>query len=119
MLRTMSWPAAALAVLASIAPCQTFERNLPDEPGLYTALDVALDAGGNTWVVGWQLRQIVKLDPNGDEVVRVGPQFRYSGTGLDTFQNPMAIEVGPFGDVYVADGSRIWRFDGQGSFLGV
>ncbi len=70
----------ALAMTAGL-PAQTFVRKIPELPALHTAMDVAVDSAGDIWVACWQINQIVKLSPTGQELARVGPVFRSGSSG--------------------------------------
>ncbi|HLC29872.1 MAG TPA: flippase activity-associated protein Agl23, partial [Dehalococcoidia bacterium] len=84
--------------------------------GLLSPKDVAVDAQGNFYVVDSEAASVVKFDPSGRVLARVGR----SGSGDGEFNQPWGIAVDRSGNVYVADtwNHRIQKFDAGLKFLG-
>lgn len=106
----------ALAMTAGLS-AQTFVRKIPELPALHTAMDVAVDSAGDIWVACWQINQIVKLSPTGQELARVGPVFRSGSSGPSSFGTIFSIATAPGGHVYAVSGLYVSRFDSSGNFV--
>jgi uncharacterized protein (TIGR03663 family) len=76
---------------------------------------LAVDSGGNLFVVDSKNNRIQKLAPDGRSLAVWGKE----GTGPGDFKDPCGIAVAPDGSVYVADtwNHRVQKFDGNGRFL--
>ena len=61
--------------------------------------DLAIDAGGNIYVLDYDLDRLDILDPSGIEVSSIGS----SGDGPGEFARPGGVAVSPEGWVYIAD----------------
>ena len=105
-----------LAMNVGVVSAQTFLFSIPlGQPALTLAADVAIDSGGNIYVVQWDAAQVVKLGPTGSEIWRIGTP----GSGDGQFIYPSGIAVDSSGNIYVADtfNHRIQKFDSSGNFL--
>jgi hypothetical protein len=91
---------------------------------------IAVDKDGNVWAADGDAKdgrgmQVVKLSPQGKELMRLGKAGQGSGSkALDTFDQPTAVVVASNGDIFVAEGhgpkfgnSRIVKFDKTGKFI--
>jgi hypothetical protein len=76
---------------------------------------IAVDGGGNVYVVDSQNYRIQKFDGTGGFLTKWGS----GGLGGGQFNVPLGIAVDGSGNVYVAerDNDRIQKFDGTGGFL--
>jgi DNA-binding beta-propeller fold protein YncE len=76
---------------------------------------VALDSGGNVYVVDTGNNRIQKFNSNGDYLSEWGG----SGTGNGQFNHPSAIFIDGSGNVFVADtgNNRVQKFNSSGSHL--
>jgi len=76
---------------------------------------LAVDPGGNVYVVDSKNNRIQKLGPNGKPLLTWG----HEGQGAGEFKDPCGVAVGPDGMVYVADtwNHRIQKFDADGKPL--
>jgi sugar lactone lactonase YvrE len=110
----------ALALALEAPRAQTFLHSIPDLPGLYGAVDVTIDRDGNVWVSCVNAGQVVKLSPAGQVLLRLGPTYTAANTGgpPPTFSFVTSIAASPLGQVYVADGRYVLRFDLDGTFRG-
>lgn len=76
--------------------------------------DAATDAGGDVFVADYANSRVVEFGPLGAALAAWG----VNGTGPSQLKRPYGIEVGPSGDVYVADSNNyIHRYTSTGSFL--
>lgn len=76
---------------------------------LYGPRSIALDKGGNIWLVDTGNKRVVKYDASG---VPLG-SFGSAGTAAGQFAEPVGIAIGPAsGDIYIADtwNRRVQRF---------
>lgn len=85
----------------------------PELLGRIVALDV--DALGRIWVLEGQARELRLFDGEGRHVRTVGRQ----GGGPEEFGRPADVEIGPAGDLWVADpgNSRLTQLDTTGVFI--
>jgi DNA-binding beta-propeller fold protein YncE len=76
---------------------------------------VAVGPGGRPWIFDKEESQLVKLDKDGNVIVKVGA----SGGGDGYFSKPRDIAVGRDGFVYVADtkNDRVQVFNSDGVFM--
>ncbi len=76
---------------------------------------VALDAAGNTYVVGRNNHRIQKFDSNGNFIKQWGSH----GSGNGQFKYPTSVALDAAGNTYVVDRSnhRIQKFDSNGDFM--
>ncbi len=86
-------------------------------PGLagLRPMGIDVDPSGNMWVADKGHHQVVKLDPSGTVVARVGGL----GIGNGQFWFPYDVDADASGDVYVADSvnNRIQKLAPDGSFV--
>ena len=86
-----------------------------------------VDKDGNVWVTDAQGRdgkghQVFKFRPDGKLLLTLG-KAGVAGAGLDEFNQPSDVVVGPTGDIFVADGHdtgsnmRIVKFTKDGKFI--
>ena len=86
-----------------------------------------VDKDGNVWVTDAQGRdgkghQVFKFSPEGKLLLTLG-KAGVAGAGLDEFNQPSDVAVGPNGDIFVADGHdtgsnmRIMKFTRDGKFI--
>lgn len=76
---------------------------------------IKVDYENNIWIVDGRSDKIIKIAPNGDKLLELGG----FGRGKQQLRSPNQIDVGPGGEIFVADTgkSRIVVFDRFGSFL--
>jgi len=88
---------------------------------------IHVDRDGNVWITdargeGNRGHQVIKFDPNGKELMRLGKPG-IAGTGNDVFDQPSDVLVAPNGDIFVADGhgsegnNRIVKCSADGRFI--
>ncbi len=112
-------------------PSGTFVRGMG--AGLFVIPHkITIDRDGFIWVAdsgagGGKGQQVLKLDPTGAVLMRLG-QAGVSGAGVGdtvTFDQPTEVAIAPNGDIFVADGhgqkatdnARIVKFDKTGKFI--
>ncbi len=85
------------------------------ESGLDGPSDVALDHGGNLWIVDSNNCRLLKYGPDGSVVKQVGSK----GTHEGAFLHPEAVAIDREGHLYVADwgNSRVQKLDAEGRFV--
>ena len=89
----------------SLAEGQTAPGTFDDPSG------IAVDPGGNMWVLENDNMRVQKLAPDGSNLLTFG--------GDAGFTDPKQIALGPNGDVYATDlGGAVYRFSSDGTFLG-
>ncbi|MFH2055956.1 MAG: hypothetical protein ABIJ61_08360, partial [bacterium] len=89
--------------------------------------DLAVDAAGNTYVADTHHHRIVKLSPEGDELMDIGDvridkkgkKKFHSGKELGELKHPSGVALDATGNIYVADSGnrRVQVFDPQGGYL--
>ncbi len=79
-----------------------------------SASALAVGPAGDVYAIDSPNHRVVKLTPGGSVLTAWGS----FGSGPGQFSTPHAIAVDPAGDVYVGDGSRIQKFDSNGTYLG-
>ncbi|MGI6446483.1 MAG: NHL repeat-containing protein [Candidatus Ozemobacteraceae bacterium] len=91
-------------------PTDTQRRNSLNRPK-----GIKVDYENNIWIVDGRSDKIIKIAPNGDKLLELGG----FGRGKQQLRSPNQIDVGPSGEIFVADTgkSRIVVFDRFGSFL--
>ena len=108
----------AAALTRPVAPILTINGATLARP-LGTLRDMAVDAAGNIYVADAGAQRVVKFDRAGRYVTAWGAL----GTGPGQFSNlyagvdPAGIVVGPNGDLYVSDWTRIQEFTPAGAFV--
>src|SRR3989442_1161728 len=83
------------------------------------AHSVRVDPQGNIWAIDAPGHVIIKLNPDGKEIMRLGTKG-VSGTGPNNFNLPTDSAVPPHGDVYVSDGygsARVVKYSRDGKYL--
>jgi hypothetical protein len=98
---------------------------------IVTPHKLTVDSDGNVWVTDigtapGKGQQVLKFSPDGELLMALG-KAGISGSGPDEFDQPTDVEIGPNGDIFVADGhrggggavgnSRIVKFDANGNFI--
>ncbi len=81
-----------------------------------TASGLAVDTGGNIYVLDSERRRVQKFDSNGNYLL----QFGSSGSGNGQFTgSPVGIRTDTIGNVYVVDtgNARVEKFDSNGNYL--
>jgi hypothetical protein len=76
---------------------------------------VAVDGLGNIYLIATYGHAVFKMSPDGEYLNRFGSE----GESPGQFQSTSAIAIDGKGDVYVADGVRIQKFDSGGTYLGL
>jgi len=108
----------AAALTRPVAPRLTINGATLARP-IGTMRDMAVDAAGNIYVADAGAQRVVKFDRSGRYVTAWGAP----GTGPGQFSNlyagvdPAGIVVGPNGDIYVSDWTRIQEFTPAGAFV--
>ncbi len=108
----------AAALTRPVVPILTINGATLARP-LGTLRDMAVDAAGNIYVADAGAQRVVKFDRAGRYVTAWGAL----GTGPGQFSNlyagvdPAGIVVGPNGDLYVSDWTRIQEFTPAGAFV--
>jgi DNA-binding beta-propeller fold protein YncE len=90
-----------------------------DNRDMKTAHGLRIDPDGNIWTTDLTRQQVIKYDPTGKVLLKLGTRNR-SGTTKDRFDQPADIAFSPAGDIYVADGygnSRVVKFSKDGKYL--
>ncbi len=83
------------------------------------AHSVRLDPQGNIWVVDAPGHVVYKLNPDRQEIMRLGTKG-VSGTDAHHFNLPTDVAFGPNGDVYVTDGygsARVVKYTRDGTYV--
>jgi DNA-binding beta-propeller fold protein YncE len=78
-----------------------------------------IDAEGNLWIADMANHLVQKFTPDGKLLLKLG-QKNEAGLAEDKFNKPADANVGPNGEIYVADGygnSRIAKFTKDGKFI--
>ena len=101
-------PALLLTPNAAQAQVSLVLEIPPDLPALARAWDVAIDSAGNIYVSA--SGQIVKLNPAGEELMRVS---------LPDMGNPAGIDLDEAGNIYVADSHSncVRKYDSSGTLV--
>jgi len=88
-----------------------------DDTHFYNPADVAVDGGGNIWVVDGSPARVVKYDSAGNYLTQLGETWE-SGSDNDHFRQPRSIAFDSAGNIYVSDASnhRIQVFDSSGTY---
>ncbi|MGQ0644975.1 MAG: fibronectin type III domain-containing protein, partial [Elusimicrobiota bacterium] len=93
------------------------------DAGLWTPTGLAVDGGGNIYAADWFRNQVVKLDPAGRVIFRLGKRDAEGnvvpGSGPGEFHDPTGVAVDTAGNVYVADrkNGRIQKFTSGGAYV--
>jgi uncharacterized protein (TIGR03663 family) len=76
---------------------------------------IAVDAGGNVFVMDTKNNRVQKLGADGHPITAWG----HEGNGPGEFKDACGLALGPDGSVYVADtwNHRVQKFDANGKFL--
>ena len=80
---------------------------------------IYVDPEGFVWVADREGHQIVKLTPEGEEMMEVG-EYGVYGDDENHFNGPTGVAFLPNGDIVVSDGywnSRLVWFDAEGNYL--
>lgn len=82
---------------------------------LKSPAEVAIDSGGNLWVVDRGNDRVQKFSAGGAYI----SQFGAHGVGNGQFDRPTSIAIGPSGNIWVTDGEndRIQKFNSSGTYL--
>ncbi|HYV38429.1 MAG TPA: peptidyl-alpha-hydroxyglycine alpha-amidating lyase family protein [Gemmataceae bacterium] len=84
-----------------------------------TAHGLRIDHDGNVWTTDLDTHQVIKHDPNGKVLLKLGKAYT-AGTTPALFDQPADVAIAPNGDIYVADGygnSRVVKFNKDGKYL--
>jgi streptogramin lyase len=83
------------------------------------AHSLRVDKEGNIWAVDAPQHVVLKMDPKGKVVLRLGRKG-VAGAGPDTFYLPTDVAWASNGDIFVSDGygnARVVKFTRQGKYL--
>jgi len=89
------------------------------EDEVETAHGLRIDHEGNVWTTDLDRHQVIKHDPNGKILLKLGKAYK-EGNTPDQFDCPADVAIAPNGDIYVADGygnSRVVKFNKEGKYL--
>ncbi len=78
-----------------------------------------IDQADNVWIADMANHLVQKFTPDGKLLMKLG-QKDMPGLAEDKFNKPADVEIGPDGDIYVADGygnSRVAKFSKDGKFI--
>jgi DNA-binding beta-propeller fold protein YncE len=78
-----------------------------------------IDADGNVWIADMANHLVQKFTPEGKLLLALGQKDK-PGLAADQFNKPADANVGPDGEIYIADGygnSRIAKFGKDGKFI--
>jgi hypothetical protein len=89
-----------------------------DDTHFYSVADVAVDGGGNVWVVDQDPDRVVKYDSSGAYQSQLGVTWE-SGTDNGHLNDPKSVAFDSVGNVYVCDAGnqRIQMFDSGGTYI--
>ena len=75
---------------------------------------VAVDGGGNVWVVDSENNRVQKFSSQGEYLLKFGS----SGSGNGQFSTPVDIAIAPGGDLWVTDSGndRVQKFNAKGEY---
>ncbi len=106
---------AAASSPAATPPSYDFTMGAPAGPGLQNPQAVAVDSGGNVYVVDTGNQRIVKFSRTGSFLLAWGE----TGDTPGKFSNPSSIAIDSTSNVYVLDSvnESIQKFSSSGAFL--
>ena len=84
-----------------------------------TAHGLRIDRDDNVWVTDIGNHQVFKFSPKGILLLTLG-KAGTAGDGVDEFNKPTDVALGPKGEIFVSDGygnSRVMKFTPNGGFL--
>ena len=84
-----------------------------------TAHGLRIDRDDNVWVTDIGNHQVFKFSPKGVLLLTLG-KAGTAGDGVDEFNKPTDVALGPKGEIFVSDGygnSRVMKFTPNGGFL--
>jgi DNA-binding beta-propeller fold protein YncE len=96
----------------------TFLRSWGDGE-VKTAHGLRIDHEGNVWTTDLGTHQVIKYDPTGKVLLRLGEKNQ-AGETPGQFNKPADVAIARSGDIYVADGygnSRVVKFSRDGKFV--
>ncbi|GIW91555.1 MAG: hypothetical protein KatS3mg109_1987 [Pirellulaceae bacterium] len=87
--------------------CARFPDGCGDT-SFWEIVDVAVDGGGNIWVVDATSNRVVQLDPSGQKILELGEMW-VEGSDNSQFVDPISVAFDANGNIYVSDGAPFWN----------
>ncbi|MCC9075204.1 SMP-30/gluconolactonase/LRE family protein [Litorilinea aerophila] len=87
--------------------CARFPDGCGDT-SFWEIVDVAVDGGGNIWVVDATSNRVVQLDPSGQKILELGEMW-VEGNSNSQFVDPISVAFDANGNIYVSDGAPFWN----------